>query len=259
MTEPILVEQDGPVTTLRINRPERRNALDRDALLVLDQCLREASDRDATRVVVLAGDATAFSTGADLNEYVGYDAPAVRRSNLETWMRVFDTIEALDEPVIASVAGYAIAGGTELTLCCDMVVAARGARFGLTEARVGVIPGAGATVRLPRWVGRAAAKEILMLGDLIDAKEAHRLGLVNRVVDDTELAEATRELAARLATRSPSALAAAKRCVNVGADLPLAAGMAYALGEFALLFDGHDQREGMQAFLDKRPPEFTGA
>ncbi len=256
--ESIVVGHDGPVTTLRINRPHRRNALDGATLLLLDRRLAEAAARAETRVVVISGDETAFSTGADLHEYVDYGALEVRRANLDTWMRVLSRIEQLDEPVVASVAGYALAGGTELLLACDLVLAADDAQFGLTEARVGVIPGAGAAVRLPRWVGRAVAKEILMLGDPIDAATAHRIGLVNRLVAPAELADATRELAQRLASRSPSALAAAKRAVNVGAELDIDRGMTYVLQEFALLFAGEDQREGMSAFLEKRAPRFTG-
>lgn len=252
------VEHDGAITTLTIDRPERRNALDRATLESMSSALEEAHARPETRVVVIAGGEKAFSTGADLNEYVHYRALEVRRANLETWMAVFDAIEALDEPVIASVGGYAIAGGTELTLACDLVIAADDAVFGLSEARVGVIPGAGACVRLPRWVGRAAAKEILMFGDPIDANEAWRIGLVNRVVPKADLAAETRTYAERLARRSPSALAAAKRAVNVGAEMDLSHGMRYVLQEFSLLFAGDDQREGMAAFLEKREPNFTG-
>jgi enoyl-CoA hydratase/carnithine racemase len=162
-------------------------------------------------------------------------------------------------PVVASIRGHAIAGGTELLLACDLVVASRTARLGLVEARVGVIPGAGACIRLPRWIGRAGAKELLMLGNPIDAAEGHRLGLVNRLVDDADLEDATRALAAELASRSPLALGAAKRAVNVGSELDQRSGIAYALQEFALLFAGPDQEEGMSAFLEKRRPEFRGA
>jgi enoyl-CoA hydratase/carnithine racemase len=254
----IALTHDGAVSTIRFQRPERANAFDRGMLEALADALHGARERAQTRVVVLRGDERAFSTGADLAEYVGLGPLDVRRVNLETWMRVFALIEGMDEPVIAAVRGYAIAGGTELVLACDLVVAAEDAVFGLSEARVGVLPGAGAAVRLPRWVGRAAAKELLMTGDPIDAREAHRLGLVNRLVPVDRLDEATAELAATLAARSPLALAAAKRAVNVGAEMPLQHGVAYVLQEFALLFAGADQREGMSAFLEKRPPSFPG-
>jgi enoyl-CoA hydratase len=255
----ILVTHDGPISTIRLNRPEKRNAFNREMLEELREALRDAGRRGETHVIVIAGDETAFSTGADLSVYRDFDPFAVRRENLETWIDVLALIERLDQPVIASVQGYCIAGGTELVLACDLVVATESAVFGLVEARVGVLPGAGGAVRLPRWVGRAAAKEILMTGDTFDGREAYRLGLVNRVVPDGALESATRALAETLAARSPLALAAAKRAVNVGAELDLDRGIQYVLQEFALLFAGPDQKEGMAAFLEKRAPRFGGA
>ncbi len=249
---------EAGVTVIRFDRPDRLNAFDRGMLAELEEALHAAHDDPETRAIVLLGDERAFSTGADLNEYRGYDALAVREANLDTWMRVLSLIERLDEPVIAGVRGHAIAGGTELILACDLVVAGRGARFGLAEARVGVIPGAGACIRLTRWVGRPVAKEILFLGNAFDAAEAYRIGLVNRLVDDADVEEASFALAAELATRSPLALAAAKRAVNVGSELDSERGIAYALQEFALLFSAGDQKEGMAAFLEKRQPRFTG-
>lgn len=255
----MIVADEHGIRTVSFDRPERRNALDAEMLSALTRAVTEAGKRDDLRVVVIRGAGADFSAGADLNVYRDYGPLEVRRANLETWMATFDAIEASPVPVVASVRGYAIAGGTELLLACDLVVASATAKLGLVEARVGVIPGAGACIRLPRWVGRAAAKEILMLGEIIDAAEAHRLGLVNRLVPDDELDAATRALAGDLAARSPLALGAVKRAVNVGAELDQRSGTLYALQEFALLFAGRDQEEGMSAFLDKRPPRFTGA
>jgi enoyl-CoA hydratase/carnithine racemase len=254
----VRVDDDGPVRTVSFDRPEKRNALDAGMLAALADAVSEAGRREDLRVVVIRGAGTDFSAGADLNVYRDYGPLEVRRANLETWMAAFDAIEATPVPVIASIRGNAIAGGTELLLACDLVVASETARLGLVEARVGVMPGAGAAIRLPRWVGRAAAKELLMLGDVIDAHQAHRLGLVNRLVPDPELETATQALAAQLASRSPLALGAVKRAVNIGAELDQRSGILYALQEFALLFASDDQQEGMSAFLDKRPPRFTG-
>ena len=259
MSAQVVVEDDDGIRTVSFDRPERRNALDAGMLAALTGAVTEAGARDDVRAVVIRGAGADFSAGADLNVYRDYGPLEVRRANLETWMAAFDAIEAAPVPVVASVRGYAIAGGPELLLACDLVVASETAKLGLVEARVGVIPGAGACIRLPRWVGRAAAKELLMLGTIIDAPEAHRLGLVNRLVPDDELDAATRTLAEELAARSPLALGAVKRAVNVGAELDQRSGMLYALQEFALLFAGADQEEGMSAFLDKRPPRFTGA
>jgi enoyl-CoA hydratase/carnithine racemase len=254
----IRVDDDGAVRTITFDRPEKHNSFDDAMLLDLHDAVVEAGERPELRVVLLTGSRKAFSTGADLNAYVGLDPLSVREANRRTWMRTFNAIEALDKPVVAAVGGYALAGGTELTLACDLVVAADDATFGLSEMRVGVIPGAGACVRLTRWVGRARAKEILMTGEPLTAAEAHRIGLVNRVVPAGELLDAARELADTLASRSPLALAAAKRAVNVGGEMPLGQGMDYVLQEFSLLFASNDQKEGMSAFLEKRPPRFTG-
>jgi enoyl-CoA hydratase/carnithine racemase len=254
----IRVADDGAVRTIRFDRPEKHNSFNDEMLIALHDAVVEAGELPEIRVVILTGSGKAFSTGADLNAYVSLTALGVREANRRTWMRTFGAIEALDKPVIAAVGGYALAGGTELTLACDLVVAADDATFGLTEMRVGVIPGAGACVRLTRWVGRARAKEILMTGEPLTATEAHRIGLVNRVVPADELLGAARELADTLASRSPLALAAAKRAVNVGGEMSLAHGMDYVLQEFSLLFSSNDQQEGMAAFLEKRRPVFTG-
>jgi enoyl-CoA hydratase/carnithine racemase len=253
----IRVERDGQVARVVVDRPDKLNAFTAEMLLDMRGALVELGATPSVRVVVIeaAGD-RAFSTGADLAEMRDMDGFTVRTSN-RRWIDLFATIESIPQPVVASVAGHAIAGGTELTLCCDFVVASERASFGLTEMRVGVIPGAGACVRLTRWLGRAAAKRILMLGEPVDAAEAHRLGLVTQVVPHAELRRATDELAGVLASRSPLALAAAKRAVNIGSELDLDRGIEYVLQEFALLFDGPDQREGMSAFLEKRAPSYA--
>ncbi len=258
MTEHILLERAGPVATLVINRPDKLNAFTNEMLVAARERLVECDDDRDVRVVVIrgAGD-RAFCTGADLAQLADSGPFDVRESNRD-WIELFHTIESIRQPVIASVHGHCIAGGTELTLCCDLVVAADDAQFGLAEARVGVLPGAGAAVRITRWVGRAIAKEMLMLGDPWPASEAHRVGLVNRIVPRGDLVPATEELATALAARSPLALAAAKRAVNVGGEMDLDRGIEYVLQEFALLFAAGDQEEGMRAFLEKRAPDFRG-
>jgi enoyl-CoA hydratase/carnithine racemase len=257
MSGQIEVRDDGATRWIRFDNPGRRNALDGGMLQAAARAIRDARS-DGVRVIVLIGQGADFSAGADLNQFRHYSPLEVRDVNLETWIDLFEAIEDCPLPVVAAVRGWCIAGGTELILACDLVVASRTARFGLTEARVGVIPGAGACVRLPRWIGRAAAKEILMLGDPIEADEAWRLGLVNRLVDEDQLESAARELADRLTSRSPLAIAAAKRAVNVGAEMEQRIGIRYVLQEFALLFAGADQQEGMSAFLEKRQPRYQG-
>jgi enoyl-CoA hydratase/carnithine racemase len=203
-----------------------------------------------------AGD-RAFSAGADIAEIKEND-PFMQLAYNRLWVKFFYLIENIRKPVIASVQGYAPGGGTELSLCCDMVIAAEDAKFALAEIKLGVIPGAGATIRLTRWVGKAKAMEILMLGEMMDAKEAHRIGLANWVVAKDQLAAFTLETARKLAKKSPMALAAAKAAINIGAEMDRDRGIEYALAEFLLLFASKDQKEGMKAFLEKREPVFTG-
>lgn len=253
--EYILLERPGPIATLTFNRPDKHNCFNDAMIDEILHALRAVETDASVRVLVLKGAGKSFSSGADLEQYVQHTPTTVRASN-RRWIDMFETLERIPQPVVASVHGAAIAGGTELTLACDMVVASERARFGLTEARVGVIPGAGACVRLVRWVGRAAAKEILMLGNPFSAEHAQRLGLCNRVVAADQLEAETQALASELCSRSPAALRAAKRAVNVGGDMEQKQGVEYVLQEFALLFGQHDQREGMAAFLEKRSPEF---
>jgi enoyl-CoA hydratase/carnithine racemase len=256
VTADLRVDREGPVTTVTFTRPERRNSFTQAMVVELRDVLRRLDADPSVRVVVLTGAGGVFSSGADLSALSSASPESVRRSNRD-WIDLFATVERIEVPVVAAVSGYAIAGGTELTLACDLVVAEESARFGLSEMRVGVIPGAGACVRLPQWVGRAVAKELLFTGDPIPARRAYEVGLVNRVVPDGELGAATAALAERLASRSPRALAAAKRAVNIGAELDLDRGIEYALVEFTALFAGPDQAEGMSAFLEKRPPVFA--
>ena len=255
--EHLQVAQDGHVATITFDRPEKLNAFTTQMLRDITAILRGFEAAGDVRACILRGSGRAFSTGADLGELVHAGPQDVLRSNRD-WIAMYNAIECVPFPVIAQVHGYAIAGGTETTLACDLVIASDDAKLGLAEIKVGVIPGAGACVRLTRWVGRAQAKEILMTGDLIPAEEAKRLGLVNRVVPREKLEEETMALARQLASRSPLAIAAAKRAVNVGSELDLEKGIEYVLREFALLFATEDKVEGMSAFLEKREANFKG-
>jgi enoyl-CoA hydratase/carnithine racemase len=220
--------------------------------------LAEIGGDDGVRVVVLRGAGErAFTAGADITELVG-KTPADMEGYNRQWLGLFDDIESLPKPVIASVHGYATGGGTEMSLACDFVLCAEDCRFGLSEINIGVIPGAGAAVRLTRWMGRLKAKEILMLGEFVSGLEAVQCGLANRAVPRLALAGLTAEWAAKLAKKAPLALAAAKSCVNVGAEADMPAALEYELREFLALFDSEDQKEGMNAFLEKRAAKFTG-
>lgn len=255
--EHLKVLRDGHVAIVEFDRAEKMNAFTTQMLRDIKEILRGFEAAGDVRACILRGSGRAFSTGADLGELVHAGPFDVLKSNRD-WIEMYEAIETVPFPVIAQVHGYAIAGGTETTLCCDLVVASDDAKLGLAEIKVGVIPGAGACVRLTRWLGRAQAKEILMTGDMIPAEEARRLGLVNRVVPRERLEEETMALAQSIAAKSPLAIAAAKRAVNIGGELDMEKGIEYVLREFALLFATEDKVEGMSAFLEKREAQFKG-
>jgi enoyl-CoA hydratase/carnithine racemase len=254
----ILYDVTDAVATITLNRPAVLNAINSQCL---EDCLAAlaAAVTDATvRVVVIQGGGPrAFTAGADIREIAGY-GPAQMAVYNRRWLDWFDAIERAPKPVIASVHGWATGGGTEMTLACDFVLCSDSARFGLAEINIGVIPGAGAAVRLTRWVGRLRAKELLMLGNTLSGPEAVAWQLANRCVADADLKAATQELARTLAAKPPLALAAAKACVNVGAEAAMPAALEFELEQFLRLFDSADQKEGMAAFLEKRPARFSG-
>jgi enoyl-CoA hydratase/carnithine racemase len=256
---PLLFETDGPVATLTLNRPEKMNAIDSATLRALRAGLDRIAAEDALRAVVVrgAGD-RAFSAGADIGEMLALSESGGVPAYMDLWMGALRGIEALPKPVIASVQGYATAGGTELALACDLVLCAEDARFSLAEIKIGVIPGAGAALRLTRAMGRHKAKELLMLGDFVSGADAGACGLANRCVPRAELAAVTADWAARLAAGPPLALAAAKRLVNGSAERPLGELMDEGLAAFLHLFESGDQKEGMRAFLEKRPAVYRG-
>ena len=254
----ILSERKGGIVRLTINRPRVHNAMNRDVVRGLKSAIEECGTDPEVRVVVLlgAGD-KAFTAGADITEIAGFGPREMKAYNRD-WLDLFRAIELCSKPVVAAVKGWATGGGTEMSLACDFVVCADTARFGLAEINIGVIPGAGAAVRLTRWVGRLRAKEILMLGRFLSGEEAVALHLANRCVPEAELDEAVSELVEELTAKAPLALAAAKSCVNTGSDPCFEAGLEYELREFLMLFTTQDQKEGMRAFLEKRAPTYAG-
>jgi enoyl-CoA hydratase/carnithine racemase len=252
------VERDGPVTTLWLDRPAKRNALDAALLEALEETLRQlAKDRDV-RAVILTGGESVFAAGVDIGSFAATPGVANAYRASEARARCWEALTHLPQPTIAAVAGYALGGGCELALACDLRLAAESARFGQPEVRLGLIPGAGGTQRLPRLIGATRAKELIFFGDPIDAQEAHRLGLVNRVVPTERLLAEARDWAARLAALPPLALAMAKQAVDTGADLALPAALYLEQQSFVALFGTADEQEGVAAFLEKRAPRFTG-
>lgn len=254
----ILYEKKNGVAWITINRPQVMNALDIETRKEMLTALLDADADEEVRAVVLTGAGDkAFSAGADLRIFRDM-TPKEARRYVKLAKQVARTIETLSKPVIAVVKGYAFGGGLELALSCDMIVASEDAKFGQTEINVGLIPGVGGTQRLPRAVGIRKAKEMIYLGQMIDAQEAYRLGLVNRVVPRDKLDEALNEILGLIMSKSPLILRLAKQAVNKSFETDLASGLDYESELFIYCFSTEDQKEGARAFLEKRKPEFKG-
>jgi enoyl-CoA hydratase len=253
--EYVLTDTDGAVGIVRINRPQVRNALNPQTIGELVDAV-EAFDRDdAIRCMILTGDDRAFAAGADITQMV--DATAVDvldDDNFARWTR----FRAIHKPVIAAVSGYALGGGCELVLMCDLVIASETAQFGQPEVKIGIIPGAGGTQRWARSTGKVRAMEAVLIGEPVSAAEAHRIGLVNRVVPAGAHMDEALRLAKVIAQRPPLAVRLGKEAVNHALEVGLTAGLEFERKLFYLLFASDDKREGMRAFLEKRPGRFTG-
>jgi enoyl-CoA hydratase len=254
----IIYEKKDGVAWIIINRPQVMNALDIESRKEILAALQDADSDKDIRVVVLTGSGDkAFCAGADLRifrEMNAYEA----RDYVKLAKQVARTIETLSKPVIAVVKGYALGGGLELVLACDLVIASEDAKFGQTELNVGLIPGVGGTQRLPRVIGIRRAKEMIYTGQIIDAEEAYRLGLVNKVVPAEKLNETLNELLTQIKSKSPLILKLAKQAVNKAFEADLTSGLDYESELFVYCFTTEDQKEGVKAFLEKRRPEFKG-
>jgi enoyl-CoA hydratase len=258
LTDVLLDTAAAPgVALITFSGEAKLNAFDLGTWEDLERALGKIAADPAVDVGVLTGTGRAFVAGADIDVYV--DATPEEFAGFQRLVRrVTDRLAAGEEPVIAAVNGYALGGGFEIVLACDLVVASATARFGLPEAKLGLLPGGGGTQRLPRAAGPRAAKEILMTGRLFDAQEALRLGVVNRVVQPEDLLEACFALAAEIREVAPLAVRMAKRLVDAGPDLPLAEALDLEGREQPLLFETRDAKEGITAFKRKRAPRFVG-
>jgi enoyl-CoA hydratase len=255
MSEPsILVERQGRVGLITLNRPQQLNALN-DALMDALGAALLAFDADADiGAIVLTGSARAFAAGADLADIADQSFMEASQSGFIT--RNWETIRQVRKPVLAAVAGFAMGGGCELALACDILVAAESAKFALPEVKLAMLPGAGGTQRLPRAIGKAKAMDMCLSARVLDAQEADRYGLVSRVVPDAELMPSTLALAARIAGFSLPALMAIKASVNRAWESPLSEGIVFERQALYGRFASADAHEGMHAFLDKRAPVF---
>ena len=255
--ETLLVDVADHVATITINRPDKRNALNAAVRREIIDALDHFSSDDTARVIVITGAGDkAFIAGADINEFA--ERTAVEQRAVMAERRVFDEIAGFPKPVIAMINGFALGGGCEVALACDVRVAARSAKLGQPEIKLGIIPGGGGTQRLPRMVGLGTAMRLILTGELIGAEEAARLGLVDVLVDDAELRARTYEIAKAMATHSPLTLRLAKAAIRSSEEMPLAAGLAYERELFITAFGSSDKREGVAAFLEKRAATFEG-
>ena len=254
--EYILTRTEGRVGIVQFNRPQAMNALNRGLMSETMDAL-DAFDADAViGCMVVTGSERAFAAGADIKEMASA-TPADMLDN--PFIGYWDRLRQIGKPVIAAVSGYALGGGCELAMACDMIVASETARFGQPEINLGVIPGAGGTQRMTLAVGKALAMEIVLNGRHLTADEALKHGLVNRVVPAEVYLEEAVKLAAEIAGRAPNALRLAKEAINAVYEMPLPAGLAYERRLCYMLFSTADQKEGMDAFINKRKPEWKGS
>lgn len=252
----IIHQQVQPyIAHIQLNRPKELNALNLQLMHELRDALKALDEDEQVRVIVLSGNEKAFAAGADIKQMAGKTAIDMYNvDQFSTW----DAIKKIKKPIIAAVSGFALGGGCELAMLCDMIVASESARFGQPEIKIGVMPGAGGTQRLTRAVGKALAMEMVLTGKFITAEEALQAGLINKIVPvELYLTEAFR-LAADIAQLSPLAVKMAKESVLKAFDSTLEEGLHFERKNFYLLFASEDQKEGMQAFMEKRAPVFTG-
>jgi enoyl-CoA hydratase len=257
MPETLLVEREGRVAILTLNRPEKLNALNDQVRTDMLEVLGQIEGDDSVGVVVITGAGEkSFIAGADIGEFAGrtpFDQRHAMRSP-----RIFDVMASFPKPVIAMINGFCLGGGCELALSCDLRIASEKARFGQPEINLGLIPGGGGTQRLPRLVGLGNALRLILTGDMIGAAEAKEIGLVEMVVPHEELRAKTLELANKMASKSPLTLKVAKEAVRASQRLAIEEGILYERDLFCLCFSSADKEEGVKAFLEKRPAEWQG-
>jgi enoyl-CoA hydratase/carnithine racemase len=252
----LIVETDQAVTLIRLNRPEALNALNGQLMDELTAALDAAEADPGVRCMVITGSERAFAAGADIKEMASKSYADVFTEDFIT--RNWERVTRCRKPVIAAVAGYALGGGCELAMMCDFIIAADTARFGQPEINLGVIPGAGGTQRLTRFAGKSKAMDMVLTARMMDAAEAERCGLVSRVVPAADLVANALETARKIAALSPNAVMIAKELVNAAYETPLSQGVKTERRNFHSLFAFDDQKEGMAAFVEKRPAKFTG-
>lgn len=253
--EMILTKIHGRVGLITLNRPQAMNALNNQLMREVMDALAAFDKNDAIGVMVITGNEKAFAAGADIKEMADQ---SIQQMMDRDHVAVFGRVSTIRKPVIAAVSGWALGAGCEVAMACDMIVASESARFGQPEITIGVMPGAGGTQRLTRAVGKAIAMEMILNNRTLTAQEAHQFGLVNRVVPVNGYLDEALKLADEIASRAPLAVRSAKKMINQAHERTLADGLEVEKQEFYNLFASEDQKEGMQAFIEKRKPEWKG-
>ena len=259
MPDLVKVEMEDRLTVVTINRPEALNALNSTVLRELTMAIEHVSMAQDVGAIILTGAGDkAFVAGADIREMANLSGLEMRAFS-EMGRRLGDAMAACNKPIIAAINGYALGGGCELALACDIRIASDRARIGQPEVNIGIIPGFGGSQRLPRLVGAGWAAEMIFTGDPVDAATAERIGLVNRVVPPAQLLEEARALARKILEKGPAAIALAKACLRAAQEMPLSAGLDFETAAFGVVGSTQDKAEGMKAFIEKRKPAWTGA
>lgn len=254
----ILTSQDGASFVITLNRPKRRNAFSVQMMKDIAEACRGAEKDPTVRAVIITGGTEYFSAGADLNEAMAIKSTADGVAYMTNWETLNNAIERLEKPVIAAIEGFCMTGGWEFVMACDIRIAAENASFALTSSKIGTVPGAGGTQRLPREVGVGRALEILFSGDPIDAQEAYRIGAVNKLAPVGGALDAAKAMVKVYEKRAPLSLAYAKRAVRAGVQMDLASGVEFERFLVTAIYGTADKNEGIGAFLEKREASFTG-
>ncbi len=253
----LLMEVENEIAVVTINRPKSLNALNSETLSELNACFGEIEKRKDIKVVILTGSGEkSFVAGADISEMVNATAAEGRAMGLLAYT-AFGKLENMPQVTIAAVNGFALGGGCEISMACDIRVASENAKFGQPETGLGILPGFGGTQRLPRLVGKGRAKELIFTCDMIDAQEAYRIGLANKVVPQAELLDYCKKMAAKIISKGSYAISLAKSAINTGLDTDLSNGLKFEADLFGLSFATADKKEGMSAFLEKRKAALT--
>lgn len=256
--ETIVVTQEGNACIIRFNRAHRRNAISTQVMGEIIAAAKEAEANDSIHGIILTGGEEYFSAGADLNDALAISTRAEGVAYFKRWHALCDALETNNKPVIAAIEGFCMTGGCELALACDMRVASENASFAITSSKIGTVAGAGGTQRLPRLVGPAKALEIMLSGDPIDAAEAYRIGLINRLAPNGKALDEAKAMIAVYAKRAPLSLAWVKRSVHRGMQMDLASALEFETFLVSTIYASNDRKEGISAFLEKRTPSFKG-